>query len=690
MEAEKVHQEKNNRTPQLVRGGTAQFVDNRPLSFALPLFGIPIQCADKEEELQMETDQTVQKKPNNTGLPDTLKNGIENLSGFSMDNVHVHYNSSRPATVQAFAYTQGTDIHIAPGQERHLPHEAWHVIQQMAGRVQPTTKIGGMSVNDNAELEHEADVMGMYAIQLKSGKSVKEFIPKSTVITEKMPAQRRLNLDNVPPYYRNRTLYKYCIFDNKESFKTYVENKFPLIADWERFWGTPIMENYFTLVEQSQTTTVLYETLATDIEWAIKDAERLDALIPDGPIPKHHEFVTFTDPPAAELHEHSVGPVGYASKMMGKKGERDDFSPLLSGIKTVILTTGDIQDVSRKTGVSAWRSKLNSSFTITGDRRPGLSIINYSTGIFQMHNKLAICGVRGKILMDQFGLAIREYAQARMGNDIEIQTILNTDALHENYSRLLNFFSRYTEFCEIDTIVFGYASAFEHYSSEPGILLSCKVTACGWVASLYKRVDGAFAVFDSDLSHSYHGEILAQNVKLLLENPVGNKIKKVLIGGSAGSLVEPRKKGDTIGEESLIPNRLFIPDAILRPDGFFKKNALRDVNMAGVSDLTVLPGSMHTSVVSVLAETPGVLNDLFEYGVKTVDMEFAYVALVLGEKEPPISPHPDLAGVKLGVACLVTDFPKTGAQGVALAEKDIIAKEATKALFVKTVIASMK
>ncbi|WP_287049068.1 hypothetical protein [Culturomica sp.] len=32
MEAEKVHQEKNNHTPQLVRGGTAQFVDNRPLS----------------------------------------------------------------------------------------------------------------------------------------------------------------------------------------------------------------------------------------------------------------------------------------------------------------------------------------------------------------------------------------------------------------------------------------------------------------------------------------------------------------------------------------------------------------------------------------------------------------------------------------------------------------------------------
>ncbi len=106
-------------------------------------------------------------QPNNTGLPDNLKSGIESLSGFSMDDVRVHYNSSKPATVQALAYTQGTDIHVAPGQEKHLPHEAWHVAQQMAGRVSPTTNINGMPVNDNAGLEHEADVMGEKAVQMK-------------------------------------------------------------------------------------------------------------------------------------------------------------------------------------------------------------------------------------------------------------------------------------------------------------------------------------------------------------------------------------------------------------------------------------------------------------------------------------------------------------------------------------------
>ena len=114
-------------------------------------------------------------RPNNTGMPDNLKAGIESLSGFSMDDVRVHYNSSKPATVQALAYTQGMDIHVAPGQEKHLPHEAWHVAQQMAGRVSPTTNINGMPVNDNAGLEHEADVMGEKAVAQRVRNAEKKF-----------------------------------------------------------------------------------------------------------------------------------------------------------------------------------------------------------------------------------------------------------------------------------------------------------------------------------------------------------------------------------------------------------------------------------------------------------------------------------------------------------------------------------
>lgn len=183
MEAEKVYQEKTARILQAKKegGGTLQFLDNRPMSQAVQRaeddeddalqgkFEKPLQREEGEEEdepLQGKFKAPVQMAKNETGMPDHLKAGIEELSGFSMDDVRVHYNSDKPATVQALAYTQGTDIHVAPGQERHLPHEAWHVAQQMAGRVEPTTEVGGMPVNDNADLEHEADVMGAKADSL--------------------------------------------------------------------------------------------------------------------------------------------------------------------------------------------------------------------------------------------------------------------------------------------------------------------------------------------------------------------------------------------------------------------------------------------------------------------------------------------------------------------------------------------
>ncbi|MBL7729057.1 MAG: DUF4157 domain-containing protein, partial [Dinghuibacter sp.] len=109
---------------------------------------------------------TVQRKVNNTGLPDQLKTGVEHLSGISMNDVRVHYNSPKPAQLQAHAYAQGTDIHIAPGQEQHLPHEAWHVVQQKQGRVRPTMQLKGkVNVNDDKGLEQEADVMGARALQ---------------------------------------------------------------------------------------------------------------------------------------------------------------------------------------------------------------------------------------------------------------------------------------------------------------------------------------------------------------------------------------------------------------------------------------------------------------------------------------------------------------------------------------------
>ncbi|MCB1937011.1 MAG: DUF4157 domain-containing protein [Nitrosomonas sp.] len=129
----------------------------------------PVQRVEEDELVQgkFETAQLTEvpaAKQNNTGLPDNLKSGIEHLSGMSMDNVKVHYNSSQPEQLNAHAYAQGTDIHLAPGQEKHLPHEAWHVVQQAQGRVKPTMQMAGQQVNDDESLEAEADVMGERAV----------------------------------------------------------------------------------------------------------------------------------------------------------------------------------------------------------------------------------------------------------------------------------------------------------------------------------------------------------------------------------------------------------------------------------------------------------------------------------------------------------------------------------------------
>jgi len=116
----------------------------------------PLQLLSKKQS-QSGDNNPLQLKANKTGLPDQLKAGVESLSGYSMDDVRVHYNSGKPAQLQALAYAQGTDIHVAPGQEKHLPHEAWHVVQQKQGRVQPTLQILNINLNNDEKLESEAN-----------------------------------------------------------------------------------------------------------------------------------------------------------------------------------------------------------------------------------------------------------------------------------------------------------------------------------------------------------------------------------------------------------------------------------------------------------------------------------------------------------------------------------------------------
>lgn len=67
--------------------------------------------------------ESLRQQKNKTGIPTNLKQQMEQFSGLSLDSVRVHYSSGNPAQLKAYADTQGNDVYVAPGQEKHLQHE---------------------------------------------------------------------------------------------------------------------------------------------------------------------------------------------------------------------------------------------------------------------------------------------------------------------------------------------------------------------------------------------------------------------------------------------------------------------------------------------------------------------------------------------------------------------------------------
>ena len=102
-------------------------------------------------------------------LPDEVRQKMESFFGASFAEVRVHVGP-QAATIGAVAFTQGTNIHFAPGQydpgtsrgQQILGHELTHVVQQRAGRVQNPFG-SGVAVVQNTMLEAEADRMGARA-----------------------------------------------------------------------------------------------------------------------------------------------------------------------------------------------------------------------------------------------------------------------------------------------------------------------------------------------------------------------------------------------------------------------------------------------------------------------------------------------------------------------------------------------
>lgn len=94
-----------------------------------------------------------------TCLPPVIRDRLAAASGLPFDDVRVHYNSEKPAALEAYAYTQTPDVYIAPGQERYLSHELGHVVQQKRGLVASTGTLNGIPINDDPALERAADTM---------------------------------------------------------------------------------------------------------------------------------------------------------------------------------------------------------------------------------------------------------------------------------------------------------------------------------------------------------------------------------------------------------------------------------------------------------------------------------------------------------------------------------------------------
>ncbi len=105
-------------------------------------------------------------------LPQPLQSGMERLSGLSLTDIRVHYDSEQPGLFGAHSFAQGRDIHLGPGRGDDLPHEAWHTVQQKQGRVPITRQFRDTGINDDPGLEREADVMGEKALQMKVSNDV--------------------------------------------------------------------------------------------------------------------------------------------------------------------------------------------------------------------------------------------------------------------------------------------------------------------------------------------------------------------------------------------------------------------------------------------------------------------------------------------------------------------------------------
>ncbi len=370
----------DNSVGQMKKNQGIGFVDNRPEAIAqrklqemADISQRPKQTAQLQTMVENRFTQQqplIQKKENNTGLPDNLKSGIENLSGYSMDDVKVHYSSDKPAQLNAHAYAQGNQIHLGAGQEKHLPHEAWHVVQQKQGRVKPTIQMKGkVIINGDAGLKREADNMGNRALQMVKAEG--QIITTSPIVlqaqsTHDQPVQRiRIRLDHGIDNIMNNVRASPVPapgpeVNHQDGFANYDVDH-PAIGNNENI----ILEGHGTYLNDEHLEGADYDSQAYLMPEQLANVARL---VPKGP-GWAGQIILFgcnTGPLTMEVSRHYLALTGNSVNVVGTVADirmeirhpdgpdQDHHSPEYDAQENNIFPMAPIGNVSPRTQVQRW------------------------------------------------------------------------------------------------------------------------------------------------------------------------------------------------------------------------------------------------------------------------------------------------------------------------------------------------
>ncbi len=155
---------------------------------------------------QMKEGSSTEASSGTTQEPGNYMTQMQSAFDTDFSDVNIHEDSKTASDLGALAFTQGNNVHFAPGQfkpdtqsgKELIGHELTHVVQQREGKVQTTKQIGKFNINDNSGLEKQADTMGAKAARYTpvQAKSISGFSGNS-INSINQPIQKTNDADYV-------------------------------------------------------------------------------------------------------------------------------------------------------------------------------------------------------------------------------------------------------------------------------------------------------------------------------------------------------------------------------------------------------------------------------------------------------------------------------------------------------------